>query len=302
MGDDEALQILTDYVKGCGGVLCAGLRAKACWEPNGARYNLIISSTPPKNFKPASGQQRKEMYRHLKHVAVAMGLKPNRHLAEIVKAPARAKCNSVVMGAKTSSLGPQDTDIRSKTPTPLDAGQVDGFEAASGPAKSSNHEGNQDWALPRHVPRPYMEGVAPSGQTPLPKKGPVQMPHEQPSMPSSRSTSSREVLPTVDINTFPEQPEWAEAGQPTLAAKTGKSGSEQPILAPASGTQQSPGGRQCDEEMERLRHEIRELKQQNATLELSLKQQQSQQGAREEEMRALTQTVNHLFSEMEKKR
>lgn len=58
-------------------------------------------------------------------------------------------------------------------------------------------------------------------------------------------------------------------------------------------------------QMERLQHEIRELKDWNATLNRkvrSLRDQRSQQQAKEEEMRAqqlaLTQTVNHLFSEI----
>lgn len=55
-------------------------------------------------------------------------------------------------------------------------------------------------------------------------------------------------------------------------------------------------------QVERLQNEIRELKNRNATLELEVKEQQSEQRAREEEVRAQqlahTQTVNHLFSEI----
>ncbi|BDA49826.1 hypothetical protein COCOBI_14-4460 [Coccomyxa sp. Obi] len=225
------------------------------------------------DFKPARGQQRQKKYNSLKQVAVAMGLEPDSTLAARVTALARAERTNAFMGEKTTSPCHQDTAMRGKRRTNLNAGQVDDSEAASGPTK---------------------------------------MPHVHPSMRSSSSSSSQEVRQKVARtmeHDMAEQHNVAAAVQPNMAAEPGKHDFWQPILAPANGMHQSPSGRHSEEEMKELQCENKELKQQNrelkernTTLGIQVKNQQSERRSREEEMRAQqlahTQTVNNLFSQI----
>ncbi|BDA49823.1 hypothetical protein COCOBI_14-4430 [Coccomyxa sp. Obi] len=247
MKDAEALQILSDYIQGCG-------------EPNTwstALCPAVIST--------------RMLWRAVSRLAchttlgAQMGLMVGLHR---IHAPTGA-------GANTSTSDPQDTeeaDMRRKRRfhgRHSSAGLVNGCEAPSGPTKVG--------------------------------------------MRSSRSSSSQEMQPNLAEHA--EQRNVAVAGQPNLAAnpgswllpaKPGNPGPWHPNVAPASGTEQSPSGQHSDKEMEGLQNEIRGLKERNATLNRkirSLKDHRSQQGAREEEMRAqqlaLTQTLSHLVSENE---
>lgn len=110
-------------------------------------------------------------------------------------------------------------------------GDEDGACALQG----SKHGGDQEGALPRHISW-NLKCDAASCKPSLPRqdvgrKGPVQKPHEQPSMPSSRSNSSLEAQPNVENHDFAEQP--------TVAAKPGEAASLQPNAARANGLQQS---------------------------------------------------------------
>ncbi len=58
------------------------------------------------DFKPADGQQRRQVYKNLKAVAIAMGLPPSRHLATMLTEPAREALKKEFKGGDSLPLLP----------------------------------------------------------------------------------------------------------------------------------------------------------------------------------------------------
>ncbi|BDA49825.1 hypothetical protein COCOBI_14-4450 [Coccomyxa sp. Obi] len=255
MADDEALHILTAYIKGCGGELCAEWHAEEIWD-----------------FKHADGKKGENKYKNRSQVAVAMGLQPNKGLAARVTKTARAERSTkqASLGAKTSSLGLQDTDVCRKRRNDLDGGLVDDIVAASGPTKVCKHGAIQ--AAPSHAAQAYK-------RVPARERSPMPMPRLQLGMRDSRSSPG--------VQTY-----VAVAEEPNLAAHA----------AFASGTKEGFDGHHFKEEMETLQHENTELKQLVAKLQLQVKHEQSEHRAREEDMRKQQRANDQIINAFTKLR